>query len=103
MYVECQVPAGVFNEKGESLNKGNLYISETSPKCVVDAYYSQFQEDFCSFLKWRSTEMVQRGRMMLIFLGRVDHEKHVDRGNSFYWELLSRSLAVLASQVKNFL
>lgn len=35
--------------------------------------------------------------MVLILLGRRDRS-HVDRGNSFLWELLSRSFATLVSQ-----
>lgn len=38
------------------------------------------------------------GRMVLIFLGRRGPE-HVDRGNSFFWEILSRAFAILVSQV----
>ncbi|KAL5752619.1 hypothetical protein ACOSQ2_023126 [Xanthoceras sorbifolium] len=95
-----KVPPGLYNDKGESLNKGNLYISESSPPAVSLAYFAQFQDDFSLFLQSRSKELVCRGRMLLILLGRVCQENHVDRGNSFYWELLSRSLAILASQGK---
>ncbi|KAL5776607.1 hypothetical protein ACOSP7_009533 [Xanthoceras sorbifolium] len=95
-----KVPPGLYNEKGESVNKGNLYISESSPPAVSLAYFAQFQDDFSLFLQSRSKEMVCRGRMLLILLGRVGQDNHVDRGNSFYWELLSRSLAILASQGK---
>ncbi|KAK0605427.1 hypothetical protein LWI29_026723 [Acer saccharum] len=95
-----KVPPSLYNEKGESLNKGNLYISESSPPAVSLAYFLQFQEDFSMFLRSRSKELVCRGRMLLILLGRVDQNNHVDRGNSFFWELLSRSLTILASQGK---
>lgn len=37
--------------------------------------------------------------MVLIMLGRIGPE-HVDRGNSSFWELLSRSIALLVSQVR---
>jgi hypothetical protein len=42
--------------------------------------------------------MVSAGRMVLIILGREGPD-HVDRGNSFFWELLSRSIADLVAQV----
>ncbi|TXG54402.1 hypothetical protein EZV62_019658 [Acer yangbiense] len=95
-----KVPPSLCNEKGESLNKGNLYISESSPPAVSLAYFLQFQDDFSMFLRSRSKELVCKGRMLLILLGRVDQDNHVDRGNSFLWELLSRSLTILASQGK---
>jgi hypothetical protein len=41
--------------------------------------------------------MVSAGRMVLIILGREGPD-HVDRGNSFFWELLSRSIADLVAQ-----
>lgn len=93
-----QVPPDLCNEKGESINKGNIYISESSPPAVSCAYFKQFQEDFSLFLRSRSEELVLGGRMVLIFLGRLGPD-HVDRGNSFFWELLSRSIAFLVSQV----
>jgi hypothetical protein len=68
------------------------------PPLVSQAYYAQFQEDFSLFLRSRSEELTTGGRMVLIMLGRIGPD-HVDRGNSFYWELLSRSLAILATQV----
>lgn len=92
-----KVPPTIYNEKGESINKGNIYISESSPPAVSKAYFKQFQEDFTLFLRSRSGELVVGGRMVLILLGRIGPD-HVDRGNSLFWELLSRSLAILVSQ-----
>ncbi|XP_024047335.1 salicylate carboxymethyltransferase [Citrus clementina] len=92
-----KVPPTLYNEMGESINKGNIYISESSPSAVSKAYFKQFQEDFTLFLRSRSEELVVGGRMVLILLGRIGPD-HVDRGNSFFWELLSRSLAILVSQ-----
>ncbi|XP_031255073.1 salicylate carboxymethyltransferase-like isoform X1 [Pistacia vera] len=92
-----QVPPALYNDHGDSINKGNIYISESSPPRVLHAYFNQFQEDFSTFLRSRSEELVVGGRMVLILLGRAGPD-HVDRGNSFFWELLSRSLAILASQ-----
>ncbi|KAJ8764534.1 hypothetical protein K2173_006274 [Erythroxylum novogranatense] len=92
-----KVPPGLYDKEGESINKDSVYISESSPPFVSQAYFSQFQEDFSLFLRSRSEEVMAGGRMVLILLGRIGAD-HVDRGNSFFWELLSRSLAVLVSQ-----
>ncbi|KAE8685402.1 putative DNA gyrase subunit B [Hibiscus syriacus] len=92
-----KVPPALYDERGESINKGNVYISESSSPIVSQAYYNQFQEDFVLFLKLRSKELVTGGRMVLILLGRKGQD-HVDRGNSFLWEILSRSLAISVSR-----
>lgn len=92
-----RVPPGLYDEHKKPLNKGCVYICESSPAAVSQAYYHQFQEDFSLFLGSRSEELVVGGRMVLIFLGRRGLE-HVDRGNSFFWEILSRSFAILVSQ-----
>ncbi|XP_022740808.1 salicylate carboxymethyltransferase-like [Durio zibethinus] len=92
-----KVPPALYDEHGRSINKGNVYISESSPPSVSQAYWNQFQEDFSLFLKSRSEELVTGGRMVLILLGRIGQD-HVDRGNSFFWEILSRSLAISVSQ-----
>ncbi|NP_001237105.1 salicylic acid methyl transferase-like protein [Glycine max] len=92
-----RVPPALYDEHKRPLNKGCVYICESSPEVVSQAYYHQFQEDFSLFLRSRSEELVVGGRMVLIFLGRRGPE-HVDRGNSFFWEILSRSFAILVSQ-----
>ncbi|KAI3665440.1 hypothetical protein L6452_44067 [Arctium lappa] len=92
-----RVPPGLYDKQGKSINTGNLYISRSSPVQVSKAYFEQFQEDFSLFLRSRSKELLAGGRMVLILLGRRDRN-HVDRGNSFLWELLSRSFATLVSQ-----
>ncbi|KAK7309898.1 hypothetical protein RJT34_07001 [Clitoria ternatea] len=92
-----RVPPGLYDGQGRSLNKGCVYICESSPSVVSQAYTQQFQQDFSLFLRSRSEELVVGGRMVLIFLGRRGPE-HVDRGNSFFWEILSRSFAILVSQ-----
>uniref|UniRef100_A0A2N9GQF4 Uncharacterized protein n=1 Tax=Fagus sylvatica TaxID=28930 RepID=A0A2N9GQF4_FAGSY len=89
-----KVPPALKDEEGKSINKGNIYISESSLPQVSQAYFKQFQEDFILFLRSRSEELVVGGQMVLILLGRKDQD-HVDRGNSFFWELLSRSFAKL--------
>ncbi|KAI9113533.1 hypothetical protein K1719_015460 [Acacia pycnantha] len=92
-----RVPKGLYDEQGRPVNRGSVYITERSPEVAVEAYYKQFQEDFSLFLRSRSDEVVVGGRMVLIFLGRRGPQ-HVDRGNSFFWEILTRSFATLVSK-----
>ncbi|CAB4287703.1 unnamed protein product [Prunus armeniaca] len=91
-----RVPPAIY-EQGKSINKGSVHISESSPPGVSQAYLKQFQEDFTLFLKSRSEELTVGGRMVLILLGRRGPDL-VDRGNSFFWELLSQSIAILVSK-----
>ncbi|KAK7250896.1 hypothetical protein RIF29_33655 [Crotalaria pallida] len=72
-------------------NKGNIYMSSTSPLNVLKAYYEQFQRDFSTFLKCRAEEVVEGGRMVLTFLGR----RSVDRSSKeccYIWELMATAL-----------
>ncbi|KAJ1389329.1 SAM dependent carboxyl methyltransferase [Sesbania bispinosa] len=52
------------------LNKGNIYLTSTSPPMVYKAYFEQFQRDFKLFLKSRSEELTPEGNMVLTFIGR---------------------------------
>lgn len=92
-----KVPPGICDEQGKSMNKGCIYICEESPPTISLAYQRQFQEDFSTFLSLRSQELIRGGKMVLVFLGR-DGPNHVDRGNSFLWQLLARSFSDLISQ-----
>ncbi|XP_021718052.1 salicylate carboxymethyltransferase-like [Chenopodium quinoa] len=92
-----KVPPKIYDEHGESMNKDCIYICESSPPTIIEAYAQQFQEDFSRFLKLRSQELTTGGRMVLVFLGR-ESPNHIDRGNSFLWELLTRSFAFLISK-----
>ncbi|XP_042497474.1 probable methyltransferase TCM_000336 [Macadamia integrifolia] len=92
-----RVPPAIYDENGKSINKGKIYISESSPPLVSEAYLMQFQEDFSLFLRSRSLELKSGGRMVLILLGRTDPH-HTHSANSLLWELLSRSFAILVSQ-----
>ncbi|KAL6993540.1 gibberellin A4 carboxyl methyltransferase [Sarracenia purpurea var. burkii] len=94
-----RVPPGIYDEQGKSINKGKIYISESSPPQVSEAYFRQFQEDFSLFLRSRSKELINGGRMVFILMGRMG-SSHAERNVSFWWELLSRSLSILVSQGK---
>ncbi|XP_020229915.1 salicylate carboxymethyltransferase isoform X1 [Cajanus cajan] len=80
-----KVPEGVDN------NKGNIYISSTSPSNVVRAYYEQFQTDFSHFLKCRAEELVEGGRMVLTILGRRSDDPSSKDG-CYIWELMAKAL-----------
>ncbi|KAI4331414.1 hypothetical protein MLD38_029604 [Melastoma candidum] len=94
-----RVPAGLYDDEGRSINNGNIYISATSPPKVAEAYAGQFQDDFSAFLRFRSQELKSGGKIVLIFLGRKG-PGHVDRGNSFLWGILSRSISELVLRGK---
>ncbi|XP_028766578.1 jasmonate O-methyltransferase [Neltuma alba] len=91
-----QVPAGL-EEEGRAVNKGKIYISEGSPRSVLEAYSRQFHNDFSAFLKSRSREMVTGGRMVLSLIGR-DSSDPTTPHSCYQWELLAQALMSLASQ-----
>ncbi|XP_030444374.1 7-methylxanthine methyltransferase ICS1-like [Syzygium oleosum] len=91
-----QVP-NLTSEEGFPLNKGRIYISETSPGVVKEAYLDQFRADFTTFLKFRSEEMVDNGRLLLVLNGRKD--KDFAGINSHYiMEKLGEAIADLVSE-----
>lgn len=93
-----QVPPGLFDQTTNApINKGKMYISDTSPFAVQLAYFRQFQRDFSLFLKSRAAEVLPGGRMVLAMLGRQS-ESRADRRTNFLWELLSESFAALVSK-----
>ena len=59
-----------FNEGEEPLNKGHVYLTNTSLSIVYKAYFEQFQRDFKLFLSLRSDELTPNGNMILTLLGR---------------------------------
>ncbi|XP_062076792.1 probable caffeine synthase MTL2 [Humulus lupulus] len=77
----------VDNQTGEAHNKGNIYLSKTSPRVVFKVYFDQFQKDFTYFLRCRSEEIVDGGVMILTIIGSTEN----DSPNSI-WELLGRTL-----------
>ncbi|KAG8373224.1 hypothetical protein BUALT_Bualt11G0001400 [Buddleja alternifolia] len=91
-----KVPGGI-----EEMNKGNIYMSITSPKSVINAYYEQFQRDFSTFLKCRSEEVVAGGKMVLTILGRKSDDASCKEG-CYIWELLAVALQQMVDEVSNF-
>ena len=57
-------------KNADTLNKGNIYITRTSPPSVYEAYFKQFERDFKYFLKSRFEELGSNGMMVLTFIGR---------------------------------
>ncbi|XP_012853182.1 PREDICTED: caffeine synthase 1-like, partial [Erythranthe guttata] len=98
-FIELQVPPGLYDERGTSLNKKSVYISKNSPPQVCKAYAKQFKEDFSVFLKSRSRELVHGGRMVLVFTVRNGADFY-SKDNTFLWELLYQSLRALVSKVR---
>ena len=88
------MPVGV-----DDLNKGHIYIAETTSPGVVELYRQQFQKDMLLFLKLRYEELVLGGQMVLTFIGR----KYEDVYNNGYlyhpWGLLAQSLQSLVEKV----
>ncbi|XP_019181476.1 PREDICTED: salicylate carboxymethyltransferase-like [Ipomoea nil] len=83
--------------KGAEENKGNIYLAAASPPCVIKAYYEQFQNDFLTFLKCRSKELVIGGRMVLTILGRQSEDPCSNEGGQI-WELLAMALNELVDE-----
>ncbi|XP_043721798.1 3,7-dimethylxanthine N-methyltransferase CkTbS-like, partial [Telopea speciosissima] len=90
------VPPGLTNEVGIPINKGKIYISNTSPPPVSKAYLEQFQEDFTSFIMLRSKELIPNARMVLILHGRQGGDP--SSATCDYWELLSEALIAMVSE-----
>ncbi|XP_043721235.1 3,7-dimethylxanthine N-methyltransferase CkTbS-like [Telopea speciosissima] len=91
-----RVPPGLTSEVGIPINKGKIYISNTSPPTVGKAYLEQFQEDFTSFVKLRSKELIPNARMVLILHGRQGGDP--SSATCDYWELLSEALIAMVSE-----
>ncbi|KAI3669570.1 hypothetical protein L6452_40810 [Arctium lappa] len=72
-------------------NKGNIYMSTTSPPSVIRAYHEQFQTDFQTFLKCRAEEIVNGGRMVLTILGRRSDDP-CSKECTYVWDLLAMAL-----------
>ncbi|OAY39144.1 hypothetical protein MANES_10G070800v8 [Manihot esculenta] len=86
-----QVLEGIEN------NKGNIYISKTSPKNVFEAYLDQFQKDFSLFLCCRAKELKSKGQMILTLLGRSTSDPACNDCIQF-WYLLAQSLLEISRE-----
>ncbi|KAK0575847.1 hypothetical protein LWI29_008119 [Acer saccharum] len=92
-----QVPPSLQSNACKVLNKGKIYISKSSPECVLDAYSVQFQKDFSMFLKSRAPEMVPGGRMVLSFMGRRTTDPTTEE-SCHHLELLANALMSMVSE-----
>ncbi|KAI3950815.1 hypothetical protein MKW92_005480 [Papaver armeniacum] len=83
-------------------NKGNVYMAESSPPSVLEAYLKQFvsKEISVLFLKCRSQEIVKGGRMVLTVCGRADDTSPSREMRCFRWGLLAEALREMVSQGK---
>ncbi|KAH7689253.1 SAM dependent carboxyl methyltransferase protein [Dioscorea alata] len=95
-----QVPVGIENG-GVNINKGNIYISRTSPPIVSRLYLEQFKRDFSSFLKFRSQEIVNGGQMILSFLGRKSSDPSKSELCHFY-DLVADALNSMVQELNTF-
>ncbi|KAI3867705.1 hypothetical protein MKW92_016520 [Papaver armeniacum] len=87
-----QVPLGI-----ESSNKGNIYISKSSPPFITEAYSKQFKSDFKRFLNCRSEELVKGGKMVVTLLGRRNADP-TSLECCYFWELLALALNDMVSE-----
>lgn len=96
-----QVPPGLESSARRTtttMNKGKIYISKSSSHGVLEAYSSQFQTDFSSFLKSRSKEIAAGGCMLLSLMGRRSTDPAAD-DSCYHWELLAQALMSMVSEV----
>ncbi|KAJ6319416.1 hypothetical protein OIU78_014936 [Salix suchowensis] len=74
------------------LNKGNIYLSKTSPPGVHKAYLNQFEKDFTAFLRSRSEEMIPGGCMVLTICGRDEINDSSGNHSPPIWEFFGMML-----------
>lgn len=76
------------------MNKGNIYITKTSPPGVFKAYLNQFQKDFTLFLRTRSEEIIPGGGMVLTTIGSIEsNDPHC------IWEFIGLALNDMVLEV----
>lgn len=80
---------------GGVVNKGRIYVSESSPAMVLDAYRLQFQSDFSLFLSCRAEEVRQGGLLILTFVAR--RTKLPSAHDCYIWDLLADALVDMAA------
>lgn len=84
-----------MNKYGELLNKKNIYITETSSPNIREAYMNQFKNDFTTFLRMRSYEVVNKGHMVLTIRCKNDEDDGYD-----ICEFLGNTLHDMVSMVR---
>ncbi|KAJ4838832.1 hypothetical protein Tsubulata_013927 [Turnera subulata] len=94
-----QVPPGLVSECGMPLNKGNICLAKTSPASVHKSFLEQFEEDFTSFLRSRSVEVISGGRMVLTFMGSSDHNPACVHGSGI-WTAIGSCLKEMVDEGK---
>ncbi|KAL8141181.1 hypothetical protein V2J09_007202 [Rumex salicifolius] len=95
-----EVPRGLDPDSRPTMNNGKINISKTSSKSVMEAYKMQFERDFKLFLESRSKEVVEEGRMVLSFMGRISIDLKEEEDTYLQWELIAQSLMALVSEGK---
>ncbi|KAL2892696.1 Jasmonate O-methyltransferase [Bienertia sinuspersici] len=96
-----QVPPGLDgkDDNPKMVNKGKICVSITSPSEVINAYKLQFQNDFLSFLRYRSYEVISGGRMVLTLMGRRFNNFATEE-DCYPWEFIAQSLMSMVSEGK---
>ena len=79
----------------EHPNLGRVYVSESGPAAVLDAYRSQFHADFLAFLSCRAAEMRPRGLLLLTFVAR--RTARPTAHDCYLWDLLADALMDMAA------
>ncbi|WOG92217.1 hypothetical protein DCAR_0311480 [Daucus carota subsp. sativus] len=87
-----QVPANLLD-----YNKGNIHMAKSSPRRVYEAYFSQFEKDFTTFLRMRSEEVIPNGRMVLSLVGRSSAD-HTMKDSCYMYGLLGKSLLEMSAE-----
>lgn len=82
----------------EEINKGNIYLSSTSPESVSRAYFEQFQKDFLRFLRCRSEEVMAGGRMVITLAGRTTDDPRDEESNRL-WRPFTMALQDMVFEV----
>ncbi|KAL9243676.1 hypothetical protein vseg_017534 [Gypsophila vaccaria] len=93
-----QVPKGLDGKDDPRMvNKGNVYLSNTSSPEVVQAYYQQFRNDFTTFLKHRSQELVTGGRLVIALMSRKSND-HSSKEDVRLSDMVGQALRSMVSQ-----
>ncbi|XP_039040900.1 S-adenosyl-L-methionine:benzoic acid/salicylic acid carboxyl methyltransferase 3-like [Hibiscus syriacus] len=78
-------------------DKGHIYMSKSTSADAFEAYSAQFRMDFSKFLRLRSEEMIDGGRMLHCLVGRNSTDPTSNDCCSIY-DLLNKSLLDLVAK-----